>query len=475
MGSVPATNSKHHLTRRRVLRLLAGVSALGPIAACAGCATPAPAPGASTPSTTPVPAQAAGQSGGSFDWLRFKGDSINVEISASPRADMLRKYQPEFEALTGMRVNLEITPEQQARQKQVIQFQSGTTDFDVTFVSWHVQKRLFGKGKWTEDLLPYLTDRTRTPADFDFEDFSRTGIEHATQADGRMDTMPVTVEVWLLYWHKELFEQAGLKPPDSHEDLYQAGRKLTDASSKTYGFIGRGLKNANVPIWTQFLLGYDLDAVDRKTHKLNTDGPEAIEAARLYQRLMRECAPPTVAGYNWNECQTSFMQGSIGMWLDALGYSAPLANPSKSRVAGKVGYGLVPRGPKARLAADGGDGVGISSFSRKKDQAYLYLLWAAGKANQVRLLLEAGSNPVRTSAFRDPAVTAPGAFQSGFLDCVVGSAAIGRLGLPEIIPVTEFRDTFGIALANIIGGADPAAELRQATEDFRPILEQSER
>jgi len=45
--------------------------------------------------------------------------------------------------------------------------------------------------------------------------------------------------------------------------------------------------------------------------------------------------------------------------------------------------------------------------------------------------------------------------------------------LPEIVPVTEFRDVFGIALTNMIGGADPATELKKATETFKPILEQS--
>ena len=43
-----------------------------------------------------------------------------------------------------------------------------------------------------------------------------------------------------------------------------------------------------------------------------------------------------------------------------------------------------------------------------------------------------------------------------------------------IIPVTEFRDVFGVALTNMISGADPAAELKKATEAFKPVLEKSE-
>ena len=51
---------------------------------------------------------------------------------------------------------------------------------------------------------------------------------------------------------------------------------------------------------------------------------------------------------------------------------------------------------------------------------------------------------------------------------------IARPGLPVILPVTEFRDTLGVALTNMIGGADPAAELKKATDLFRPVLEKSE-
>jgi multiple sugar transport system substrate-binding protein len=47
---------------------------------------------------------------------------------------------------------------------------------------------------------------------------------------------------------------------------------------------------------------------------------------------------------------------------------------------------------------------------------------------------------------------------------------IARSGLPEIVPVTEFRDVFGIALTNMIQGADPATELRKATQTFKPVL-----
>jgi len=48
---------------------------------------------------------------------------------------------------------------------------------------------------------------------------------------------------------------------------------------------------------------------------------------------------------------------------------------------------------------------------------------------------------------------------------------MGRPGLPEIVSVTEFRDVYGIALTNTLGGADVRTELTRATEAFKPILD----
>ena len=55
------------------------------------------------------------------------------------------------------------------------------------------------------------------------------------------------------------------------------------------------------------------------------------------------------------------------------------------------------------------------------------------------------------------------------------SAKISKLGLPVIIPVAEFRDLVGAAITATLSGADPATELKKAHEQFRPILERSEK
>ena len=50
------------------------------------------------------------------------------------------------------------------------------------------------------------------------------------------------------------------------------------------------------------------------------------------------------------------MQGNVAMWLDSSGFAAPLEDPTRSKVAGKVGYGRQAEGKVGRLGRVGGPG-----------------------------------------------------------------------------------------------------------------------
>ena len=112
--------------------------------------------------------------------------------------------------------------------------------------------------------------------------------------------------------------------------MMSMAEKLTDPSKGVYGFVGRGLKNANVVLYDGILLGWDQETVTPDGKKLLTDTPEAIAAATWYQKIMRDCGPPGNVGFNWNECQTTFSQDRAAMWWDGIGFSAPLLDPRPS-------------------------------------------------------------------------------------------------------------------------------------------------
>jgi multiple sugar transport system substrate-binding protein len=408
-----------------------------------------------------------------FDWQQCKGQTLTVSLTKSPRADNLQAHEKEFVALTGIKVLSEQMPEQQQRPKMVMELASGRPSFDVTHFSLHVSKRVVGVGHWLEDMRPYLANPKLTAPDYDWADMSAGALRAATQPDGRIDSLPVESDVWLVYYNKQIFTERGVSFPTTFDEMLATARKINDPSKGTYGFVARGVKNANVPVWTSILLGQDQETVAPDGKTLLTDTPGAVWAGEMYKSLLRDTAPPGVVGFNWNECQTSFMQGKIGMWMDGVGFAPPLLDPKVSKIADHVGFGVMPAGPKAHNCPVFTDAIGIPTKSQMKDAAYLYCQWATSKQMALNLVNMGGGASPRMSTYKDPTLMKNNPFGKEWLATLLTSLTIARAGLPEIVPVTEFRDVFGIALTNMIGGADPATELKKATATFKPVLEQS--
>jgi multiple sugar transport system substrate-binding protein len=336
-----------------------------------------------------------------------------------------------------------------------------------------VQKRQFEKAGWLADMSGYLKDPSLTPPDLVESDFSAAGLQYARNDKGQMLSLPWSVDYFILYYNKELFQKKGVEVPKTLDEMADAAEKLTDPKAGIYGFVGRGLRNANMAMWSNFYLNYGGEFLDARGNIL-TDGPEAIEATKLYQRLLTKSAPPGVVGFNWMESMASFTQGRAAMWIDATGWAPPLEDPTASRVAGKVGYTMVPAGPKGHFSSTYGDGVGIAAASKNKEAAYLLCQWVVSRGQGSRLLQAGGGVPFRSSIVDDPEV-AKGVKTKEWLQSVIDSSRISKLGLPVIIPVAEFRDIVGAALTATLSGADPATELKKAHEQFRPILERSEK
>ena len=425
---------------------------------------------AGTLALTGLPAQAQGAP----NWKKHAGTSLEVFLTKGPRGELLEKHAKEFTDLTGIKVSSEQVPEQQQRQKAVIELTSGKPSFDVIHISYHVQKRQFDKAGWLADLSGFLKDPTLTAPNLKVDDFSAAGLTYAKNDKGEFRSLPWSVDYWVIYWNKELFAKKGVQYPTTFDELVAAAEKLTDAKEGQFGFVARGLRNANVPVWSSFMLGYGGSFLDAKGNVLS-DSPEAIEGAKLYQRLLTKSAPPGVAGFNWSECQSAFLQGKVAMWLDGIGFAPPLEDPEKSRVVGKVGYGVMPKGPKAAASATFGDGIAVTQASTKKEAGYLYCQWAVSKQMGARLLQSGGGVPFRNSVLNDPDTSKGVKMPKEWLEAVANSAKISMLGLPVVMPVTEYRDIIGTGLTATLSGGDPAAEMKKATEQFKPVLERSEK
>lgn len=409
-----------------------------------------------------------------FDWKQSKGQSIEANFQLSPRGDLVKRSLSKFEDMTGIKVGFEQIPEQQQRPKVAMEMATGHPSFDVVNVAMHVQKRLVERAKWMEDLRPYVADKSLTHPDFDMADFSAPSMAVATGEDGRLNVLPSNQDLFIIFYNKALLSAKGFNaPPQTHAEMMTMAQALTDPAKQVYGFVGRGVKNANVVLYDNILLGYDQETVTADGKKLLTDTPAAIEAAQWYQKIMRECGPPGNVGFNWNECQTTFMQNRAAMWWDGIGFSAPLLDKAKSKVVDKVGFAPVPAGPKARHSATFIEGIGIPATAKNKKAAWLFLQWVCGKDFLAEVLRTGSGTPARMSVYARDDLISNSTFPKEWFETTATSLKIARSGLPVIVPVTEFRDAIGVGLTNIVGGADAAMEMKKATAAFQPVLDKS--
>ena len=419
---------------------------------------PAPAPRrwARVPGATLLGAQAQAR----IRLEAIQGEKIEVLLVKSPRGDLLSKYHKEFEDMTGIEVGSEMVPEQQQRQKAVIEFNSGNPSFDVIALSYHVQKRQFAQEQLADRSAPDDQRSTAGRSEPRFRRFrARAASITRSRPDGRVDEPAVQPRSLGRLLQQGAVRRQGRRVP---EDVRRNDRCRRASST----IPARACRVCRTRPEERQRAGVDelpprlrRDGFIDKSGKLMTDSPEAIESAKMYQTLLAKYGPQGVAGYNWNEAQSLFLQGKAAMWLDGIGFAQPLEDPTKSRIVGKVGYGVMPAGPKQQVSALFADGEGISTFSKKKGPAWFYLQWASNKANQTRMLQAAAGAPVRTSAYAAAQASSDFKSPKEWVECMLTSAKIAQPGLPIIAAVTEFRDTFGIALTNMINGADPAAEL----------------
>ena len=173
-------------------------------------------------------------------WKKYAGTTIEANLIKGPRGDLLQKYAGEFTELTGIKVESEVIPEQQQRQKAVIELTSGKPSFDVVHVSYHVQKRQFEKAGWLADLSSFLKDPNLTAPDLRVDDFSAGGLQFAQNEKGEMHSLPWSVDYFILYYNKEMFAKKNIAVPKTFDEMAAAAEKLNDPANGVYGFTGRG-------------------------------------------------------------------------------------------------------------------------------------------------------------------------------------------------------------------------------------------
>ncbi|WP_123039572.1 ABC transporter substrate-binding protein [Cohnella candidum] len=448
-------------------RLSAGLAIVMTVAMLAGCSGKSGGGSAEStmkaePSAKASASPSSGQAAPSAK--PFEGKTINLVTANHPWADAIKPLIPDFEAATGMKVNVQGYFEDQLTQKLTVQFTAGSETPDVFMYRPLQEGKLFFKNGWLQALDDYVN---KDPA-YDFADISKSAIGTAT-VDGKLAGIPIISEQEILYYRKDLLEAAGIPVPKTIDELVAAAKKLHDPGKEMYGFVARGQRSPLVTQVSSFLYSEGGDFMNGDKASINT--PEALKAFTTYGTLLKDYGPPGVLNMSWPQAFGIFGQGKVAFLTDANSLYKNATDPSKSQVADKVGFAPFPAGAAGSKPYNITSwGLAINAKSVDKDAAWAFIQWATSK--EIVLKTQEKGNPgARTSVWDNPQGT------TGFppeLVAVIKESVKGGIDhdRPTVINVGEARDAVGEIVQKIITGetnvqpvADKANEALQAVID----------
>jgi multiple sugar transport system substrate-binding protein len=423
-----------------------------------------------------------------IDWRQFEGTTLNALLISHPFVDSLQPLLAEFEELTGMTVQLEVLAEQAGFEKLLSDLSSGTGTYDV-FMTSPLNNWQYASAGWVEPLDGYLANTALTSAAYDVDDFApgiwgagKWTLEPMTGiGEGQTWAVPINFETYLLAYRPSIFEARGLEVPETYEELLEIAPQLagTDANGQpVYGVITRFDKYWDLPYLTfgTMLESYGVEMIDAEGN-LGVCSPESIAATEDFIQLITTSSPPGAGAFTWYDALQGFASGQYALSVFEADLFAPVyEDPEQSQVSDDIGYAPTPLGPTGERQSGAWIWqMSMSSASKNKDAAWLFLQWLTSKETMVKTHLGGNMNPVRASAWENPDVAAMvqawGAEPGQYIETVQIMSEVAGIRFPPHPELTRMLDRWAEAVQqSYFEGGNVEQNLCAAQEDIARIL-----
>jgi multiple sugar transport system substrate-binding protein len=387
------------------------------------------------------------------------GTTLTLASMNDPYATVLQRLAPQYQARSGVRVNVDILSYPELLSRLTADFVGRTRNYDLCTMDivWAGQ---FAEAGYTQELAPLMA---RDAAELALDDIYPSALQGIGNYRGQQIAFPFAAYVNVLAYRKDVYERAGLNPPETMEQLVDYARRLTDAPNNLYGWAANGRRGPPV---AQDWMGYNAQIGGSI---LGADGRPAIASAAnvrsltVYRDLFRAAAPPGAVNYDWTARQEAFRQGIV-VQHQVWSISIPTYdNPEVSRIVGRSAAILPPTAqgvPKKYGIGGWGLAINAGIDERRREAAWGFLKWACGAAAQ-REFLNAGIGVfTRRSVLNDPALRQQFPFFAVADQSLTNGDADFR---PRIPQYPEIQDILGTAVNGVlVGNADPQRALEDA-------------
>jgi ABC-type glycerol-3-phosphate transport system substrate-binding protein len=396
-----------------------------------------------------------------------KPDKLIVMITNSPSAGALQASAPGFTKETGIEIEFVDVPYDQLGTKLVLTGQSNTSTFDIAQLDGASLASIVPAG----GLLP-LDDFIAADSSYDIDDFPES-LQDYSKFDDTTYGIPFGTEPYVQFYRTDLYEQAGITPATTWEELNANAKAVTALGNGTYGYAGPyGALGSGEPFTERlYASGGRVFDPDSGEPLLNSDLAKRVMTE--YIDLVPDSPEATVAGHA-GDSAIQFTQFPVGLNVAPSGWWGTLNDPEASTAAGVVGVASVP------LATDGdfeaknilrGWLIGVSAQSQHQQAAWDFLSYALSKDN-VQTFIDAGAPLVgRTSTLTN----ADYQEQLPYLEYLEPTIVDGT-ALPAIAEWPEIQGLISQHISLIVTqGAPVDATMDDLNEAVRTILVDSGR
>jgi multiple sugar transport system substrate-binding protein len=224
---------------------------------------------------------------------------------------------------------------------------------------------------------PQLTDVSDVVAELEKKHGKviSSGVE-ASNVKGVWRSVPMYHGLFVATYREDLFKKAGLKIPDTWEDLYTVGKELKKMGHPVGIPIAQNydsISTAGPVLWS--FGGMEVDK-DGQTVKINS--PQAAETIEWYKKVYRDCMEPEVLSWTDASNNESLQQGKAG-WIHNPVSTYVVAKNRKLPTADLMNHHRSLGGAHGRHETDVPRAMGIWKFSKNIDAAKEWIRYLLGQ------------------------------------------------------------------------------------------------
>lgn len=470
------------------------------------------------PAASQSPSQASqgtspsASAGGSVTGKQFEGVEVHLLTFDGPQiAEALKRRAPDFEALTGAKINVDAVGFQEIYDKAIVDLSTGVNSFDAFVFN----------PQWLGDFVTpgYLEDlssRVTSDATLQWDDVGPFFRDFNATYSGKVYTIPLDGDFHMVYYRSDLIQE----PPKTWDDYLAVakewhGKDLNGDGEADYGSCIAKKVGQQSFWWIVSVAGGLLQSQGTGQGAFfNTENMDPLfnnaafaKALETYKATM-QYGPPEEINWGVGDTRGAFTSGRCALTLDWGDIGTLALDPATSVVQDKVGAVITPGWTETLDRASGQlaacdqttcpnavDGVNYAPFAsfggwsgainaaasqEKKDAAYAFLAYmsAPEQSGEDVTLGKTGFNPYRTSHFENTepwkAVGMSDAAIENYLGAIKTSLESPNMILDLRIPKTKEyeQDVLDKAVSQYIAGElDTQQTMQQITDGWNAITD----